>query len=208
MTQVLRMMCLALVALLAHPVHAQTATAQRPPEEYPVHPDSLQKPGVPEGTIKKGTFDRSKLYPGTVRDYWVYVPKQYDGSKPAALMVFQDGGGYVRREGGTNVPNVFDNLIASGEMPVTIGVFINPGVIPPKNEQSQARFNRSFEYDSVDDRYSKFLIDEFLPFLESEHALKISTNPNDRGICGSSSGGICAFNVAWQRPDSFRSTLR
>lgn len=86
MKHVLRMLCLVLVAFSARPLHAQPA-AQRPPEAYPVHPDSLQKPGVPEGTIKQGTFDRSKLFPGTVRDYWVYVPKQYDGSTPAALMV-------------------------------------------------------------------------------------------------------------------------
>ncbi|MCC6509382.1 MAG: hydrolase, partial [Pirellulaceae bacterium] len=186
-------------------VLTSTACAQsRPDEVYPVHPDSLVKEGVPSGTIKQGTFDQSKLYPGTTRDYWVYIPKQYDGSRPAALMVFQDGGGYVRRNGGVNVPNVFDNLIHSGEMPITIGVFISPGVVPAKNESSQARFNRSYEYDSIDDRYSKFLIDEFLPFVEREHALKLSSDPNDRGIAGSSSGGICAFNVAWQRPESFR----
>ncbi|MGN6547282.1 MAG: alpha/beta hydrolase-fold protein, partial [Aureliella sp.] len=180
------------------------AAQDRPKEEYPVHPDSVQKPGVPEGKISQGQFNESKLYPGTHRDYWVYVPQQYAKDKPAALMVFQDGGGYVRRNGGFNVPNVFDNLIASGEMPVTIGLFINPGVIPAKNDNSQARYNRSYEYDSIDDRYAKFLIDEFIPFVEEKHDLKLSDNPNDRGICGSSSGGICAFNVAWQRPDVFR----
>lgn len=211
MKQVLSMLCLVLAVALQlsanaqqPPANAPRATPQRPPEEYPVHPDSLQKPGVPEGTIKQGKFNRSKIYPGTQRDYWVYVPKQYNASKPASLMVFQDGGGYVRRTGGVNVPNVFDNLIHSGEMPVTIGVFVNPGIVPAKNEESQPRFNRSFEYDSVDDRYSKFLIDEFLPYVAGEHDLKISDDPNDRAICGSSSGGICAFNVAWQRPDNFR----
>lgn len=196
---------LCLLSLFLASSFVDTACAQRRSEEnYPVHPDSLQKSGVPEGRMLQGKFDRSTLYPGTVRDYWVYVPKQYDASKPAALMVFQDGGGYARRSGGVNVPNVFDNLIHSGEMPVTIGVFVNPGVIPPKNEDSQARFNRSFEYDSIDDRYARFLIDEFLPFVQAEHQLTFSTDPNDRGICGSSSGGICAFNVAWQRPDVFR----
>jgi gluconolactonase len=179
--------------------------AQKPEgESYPVHPDSLQRADVPEGTISQGTFSDSKMFPGTVRDYWVYVPKQYDGSKPAALMVFQDGGGYVKRSGGTNVPNVFDNLIHSGEMPVTIGLFISPGVVPAKHADSQARFNRSFEYDSVDDRYAKFLIEEFIPKIEADHQLKFSQDPNDRGICGSSSGGICAFVVAWHRPDVFR----
>jgi gluconolactonase len=181
------------------------ASAQRPPEEkYPVHPDSIQKPGVPEGVITQGLFKDSMVFPGTTRDYWVYVPKQYDPSKPAALMVFQDGGGYVKRDGGINVPNVLDNLIHSGEIPVTVGVFINPGVVPAKDENSQARFNRSFEYDSVDDRYAKFLIEEFLPKIEADHELNISKDPNDRGISGSSSGGICAFVVAWHRPDVFR----
>ncbi len=180
-------------------------SAQQPAaEEYAVHPDSLQKPGVPEGTISQGTWKNSKVFPGTVRDYWIYVPKQYDGSKPAALMVFQDGGGYVKRNGGANVPNVFDNLIHSGEMSITIGLFINPGIVPAKNEDSQARFNRSYEYDSVDDRYSRFLIEEFIPMIVAEHKLNLSQDPNDRGLCGSSSGGICAFNVAWQRPDVFR----
>lgn len=206
MQRILKTHLLCLIGMTLVPVLFGQSFAQspRPEEKYPVHPDSLQKPGVPEGQISQGKFDRSKLFPGTLRDYWVYVPKQYDASKPAALMVFQDGGGYVRRNGGANVPNVLDNLIHSGEMPVTIGVFVNPGVVPAKNENSQPRFNRSFEYDSVDDRYAKFLIDEFLPFVESEHQLKFSTDPNDRGICGSSSGGICAFNVAWQRPDVFR----
>ncbi|HUP81632.1 MAG TPA: SMP-30/gluconolactonase/LRE family protein [Pirellula sp.] len=198
-----RSICLFTLVLLLS-IQATTKAQSPRVEEYAVHPDSLQKPGVPEGTVSQGTWKDSKVFPGTVRDYWVYVPKQYDGSKPAALMVFQDGGGYVKRNGGANVPNVFDNLINSGEMPVTIGLFINPGVVPAKTEESQARFNRSFEYDSVDDRYSRFLIEEFIPMIEKEHRLKLSTDPNDRGICGSSSGGICAFNVAWQRPDVFR----
>ncbi|MFO1063397.1 MAG: SMP-30/gluconolactonase/LRE family protein [Pirellulales bacterium] len=198
---------LGLAALFACMVMPTSGFAQPgpPPEEnYPVHPDAKQKPDVPAGEITKGEFHESQVFPGTTRDYWIYVPKQYDGSKPAAVMVFQDGGGYVGRGGGTAVPNVFDNLIHSGEMPVTIGVFINPGIVQAANESVQARYNRSFEYDSVDDRYAKFLIDEILPFIEKKHELKLSQDPNDRAIAGSSSGGICAFNVAWQRPDVFR----
>jgi gluconolactonase len=184
---------------------SQSTIAQKPSEEsYPVHPDSVQKPGVPEGDILSGKWTGSTVYPGTVRDYWIYVPKQYDGTKPAALMVFQDGGGSAKRNGGANVPNVLDNLIHSGEMPVSIGLFINPGVVPAVNDKSQPRFNRSFEYDSVDDRYAKFLLDEFIPSVSEKHKLNLSTDPNQRGICGSSSGGICAFNVAWHRPDVFR----
>ncbi|WP_417736627.1 SMP-30/gluconolactonase/LRE family protein [Rosistilla oblonga] len=188
--------------LLASFAAAQPKTRQA--ESYPQHPDALLKDGVPVGTITKGVFNASQIYPGTVRDYWVYVPKQYDGSKPAALMVFQDGGGYARREGGYRIPNIFDNLIAAGEMPVTIAVFINPGVVPALNDNAQSRFNRSYEYDSVDDSYANFLIDEMLPFVEKEHNVQLTDDPNLRAICGSSSGGICAYNVAWQRPDHFR----
>jgi gluconolactonase len=202
MSRVLVSCFLSLVLLST--THTVFLSAQQREPDYPVHPDSLQYSHVPAGTVTGGSFSNSKLFPGTTRDYWVYVPKQYDGSNPAALMVFQDGGGYISRKGGMSVPNVFDNLIHSGEMPVTIGIFINPGIIPAQNDNSQPRFNRSFEYDSVDDRYARFLIEEFLPFVKSEHNLSLSVDPNDCGIAGSSSGGICAFNVAWQRPDSFR----
>lgn len=193
----LSLVLLTCVNLLAQPKN-------RDQESYPVHPDSLQRNGVSAGEILEGSFDGSKLFPGTVRDYWIYIPRQFDGKKPAAVMVFQDGRNYARREGGFNVPNVFDNLIHSGEMPVTIGLFVNPGVVPATSTNAQERFNRSFEYDSMDDRYAKFLIDEFIPFVENKHALKLSQDPNDRAICGSSSGGICALAVAWHRPDVFR----
>ncbi len=176
----------------------------RAQENYPVHPDSLQRDTVPAGKVIDGKFDQSQVFPGTQREYWIYVPKQYDGRSPVSVMVFQDGRNYARRAGGFNVPNVFDNLIHSGEMPVTIGLFINPGVVPATTEVAQDRFNRSFEYDSMDDRYASFLIDEFMPYVERQHDLKLSKNPNDRAICGSSSGGICALVVAWHRPDQFR----
>ena len=188
-------------------IWATTIVAQvpgRPQENYPVHRDSLQREGVPAGQVIEGKFNTSQVFPGTERDYSIYVPKQYDGQKPAALMVFQDGRNYARRDGGFNVPNVFDNLIHSSEMPVTIGLFINPGVVPGASTDVQDRFNRSFEYDSMDDQYAKFLIDEFIPFIERQHGLKFSQDPNDRAICGSSSGGICALVVAWHRPDVFR----
>ena len=171
------------------------ASAQE--ENYPVHPDMLKKDGVPEGAITKGVFDQSSIYPGTTREYAVYTPEQYDASKPAALMVFQDGIGYLN-----SVPVAFDNLIASGEMPVTVALFVNPGVVPEAGENALARYNRSFEYDATDGRYAQFLIDEVIP--HSLKGLSISTDPNMRGLCGSSSGGIAAFQVAWERPDQFR----
>lgn len=164
--------------------------------------DSFQKDGVPEGKVERYKFTQSKIFPGTVRDYWIYVPDQYDPSSPACLMVFQDGQNYMRRNGQWRVPNVFDNLIHKKEIPVTIGLFINPGVVPAPNNNSQPRFNRSYEYDSLGDQYAKFLLNEIIPEVEKNYS--ISSDPNDRAICGSSSGGIAAFTVAWERPDAFR----
>src|SRR5690606_14878039 len=137
------------------------APSTQPARHYTPGPDSQVQPGVPRGTVTKYTWT-STIYPGTVRDYWVYVPAQYDPAKPAAVMVFQDGENYVREDGSWRVPVVFDNLIHRGEMPVTIGIFINPGVVPAANEQALPRFNRSVEYDDVSDRYARFLIEEIL----------------------------------------------
>ena len=169
---------------------------------FALGPDSFRQEGVPVGSVEKFTFSESAVFPGTTRDYWIYVPAQYDASSPACLMVFQDGGGYVSREGQWRVPNVFDNLIHRKEMPVTIGLFINPGVVPAPSEDAQPRFNRSFEYDALGDRYASFLIDEMLPLVSARY--NISDRPDDRAIAGSSSGGVCAFTVAWERPDQFR----
>lgn len=166
-------------------------------ESYPVHPDMKKREGVPEGTVTRGRFSSSEIYPGTQRDYAVYVPAQYDGSEPAALMVFQDGISYLKA-----VPTAFDNLIHSGDMPITIGLFVNPGVVPAPHEEAQPRFNRSFEYDAVDGRYARFLVEEMMPHALGD--LNVTRDPNLRGICGSSSGGIAAFQVAWERHDQFR----
>src|SRR5437764_14511526 len=110
-------------------------------------------------------------------------------------MVFQDGIGYVNTNGSWRVPLVFDNLIAAKEMPVTIGIFLNPGI---RGDQS----NRSFEYDSLGDAYARFLLEEALPYVLDKYSLKVTDDPDRRAICGSSSGGICAFTVAWERPRS------
>lgn len=158
--------------------------------------------GAPAGKLTKHEFRDSKNFPGTVRDYWVYVPAQYDGAQPAALMVFQDGAGYVNEKGPWKVPAAFDALIAKGEMPVTVGVFVTPGVLPALSEGQQNRYNRSYEYDSLGDRYARFLLEELLP--EVEKSVKLTADPNLRGIAGASSGAICAMNVAWHRPDAFR----
>jgi gluconolactonase len=173
-------------------------------QEYKLGKDSERQAGVPEGKVVKYAWT-SKIYPATTRDYWVYVPVQYKPGKPAAVMVFQDGGSFVTGDGAWRAPIVFDNLIERGEMPVTIGIFIDPGVLPALVSGGQGRLDRSNEYDAMTDRYSRFLLEEILPDVAKNYNL--SSDPNDRAIAGSSSGGICAFTVAWQRPDAFRRVL-
>jgi gluconolactonase len=176
-------------------------------EKYPLGPDSKRQPGVPEGTVMQYQH-RSKIFPGVERDYWVYVPAQYRADQPACVMVFQDGSGLVRlsEESRWRAPIVFDNLIHQGAMPVTIGIFVNPGVLPALNpETQQHRYNRSYEYDGMSDRYVRFLLEEVLPEVGKQYNL--TTDPNCRGIGGSSSGAIAAFTAAWHRPDAFRRVL-
>lgn len=174
-------------------------------QDYRLPRESERRAGVPRGSVEKHSWI-SRIYPGTTRDYWVYVPAQYSPAKPACVMVFQDGGGFVNETGSWRVPVVFDNLIAAGDMPPTIGIFINPGVLPPaKAGSGQPRFNRSYEYDALGDRYARFLLDEILPEVGKRYNL--SSDPNHRAIAGSSSGGIAAFTVAWTRPEAFRRVL-
>ncbi len=165
-------------------------------EAYNDPPELSEQPGVPKGKVTKREPFESKIYPGTKRDWWVYVPAQYRDDQPACVMVFQDGGGYV-----PFVPTVFDNLIAKGEMPVTVGIFINPG----SGRGEEGRGQRSVEYDTLSDRYAKFLLEEILP--EVEKTVKLRHDPESRAIAGISSGGICAWTVAWERPDEFRKVL-
>lgn len=168
-------------------------------DEYPVPPEGVIKEGVPQGRLE-GPFEfRSSIFAGTVREYWVYVPAQYDPAKPPCLMIVQDGLGAAMN---WRLPTVLDNMIHSGEVPVQLGLFVGHGSVPASNENAQPRFNRSFEYDGLGDRYAKFLIDELLP--EVAKKWKFSDNPDDRCLAGSSSGAICAFNAAWERPDAFR----
>ncbi|MGD1104802.1 MAG: SMP-30/gluconolactonase/LRE family protein, partial [Terriglobia bacterium] len=173
-------------------------------EEYPLGPDSQRQPGVPQGKVTQYIWT-SKIFPGTVRDYWVYVPAQYVPEKPACVMVFEDGKSYVNEEGRVRIPIVFDNLIAKHDMPVTIAILIDPGVLKASAAGQADRVNRSFEYDGMSDRYGRFLLDEILPEVAKHYNL--STNPNDRAISGGSSGGICSFTVAWTHPEAFRRVL-
>ena len=117
--------------------------------KYQYGPNSQRQEGVPQGKVTQHRWENSKVFLGTQRDYWIYVPAQYDAAKAACVMIFNDGGGYVRDNGHSRVPIVFDNLIHQGKMPVTIGVFVNPGIIPPEQQGGAPRRNRSFEYDSL-----------------------------------------------------------
>lgn len=173
--------------------------------EYSLTKDSQPQANVPQGKVTKHRWTDCKTFPGTERDYWVYVPAQYDSAKPACVMVFQDGKGYVSDDGHSRVPTVFDNLIHQGDMPVTIGIFINPGVVPPARPGAKPRRNRSFEYDSLGDRYANFLTDEILPAVGKDYNLV--DHAEGRAVCGISSGGICAFTVAWERPDQFSKVI-
>lgn len=178
-------------------VLSTTIAAQNKPADPPRGPDSEVQPGTPTGEIIKGEFDKSTVYPGTWREYWVYVPKQLDRSKPAPVMVFQDGLQY-------NAPVVFDNLIHKKQIPPLVGVFVMHGRVRAASSEALDRMNRSYEYDSVSGDYARFLADELLPHVATTHGVTLSTDPNDRGIAGNSSGAIAAFVAAWQRPDAFR----
>lgn len=177
-----------------------------PGEEYTYGPDSARQAGVPRGTVTKHAWTTSTVYPGTTHDYWIYVPAQYNPAQPAAVMIFQDGAGFVNETGAFRVPIVFDNLIHKGEMPVTIAILISPGILPARDASGQQnRYHRSYEYDAVTGRYARFLIEEILP--EVGKSYKLTADPNLRAISGSSSGGNCSVNTAWERPDAFRRVL-
>ena len=177
---------------------------------YLLGPDSAPHEGVPQGKIIGPDVLASDVYTNTMRTYWVYVPAQYDPSKPASLMIFQDGHAFLSTNGEYRIPYVFDNLIYRREMPVTIAVFINPGRTPEQKDASSSDWgdrsnNRPQEYNALDDKYTRVIVDEFLPMLGKKY--NISANPDDRAIAGASSGAICAFTVAWHRPDQFHKVI-
>jgi len=177
-------------------------------DDYVLGADSKPQDGVPKGNVTEHQW-KSNIFKGTIRRYYVYVPAQYNAAKPAALMVFQDGHAYVDSKGQFRAPVVFDNLIHKKEMPVTIGIFIDPGhkknSLPEKKGWRPTPENRSFEYDTLSDQYSRFLIEEIIPEVAKDY--KLTKDPTRRAICGISSGGICAFTVAWERPDQFQKVL-
>jgi len=191
--------------LLAFCLSLAAAQSVRAADDYTLGPDSQRQEGVPQGTITTNLW-RSKIFDGTLRDYYLYVPKQYDPAKPAAVMVFQDGHAYLNPEGLIRAPIVFDNLIHKGELPVIIGIFINPGHKAEELPKDRWRGNnRSFEYDTLSDQYARFLLEEILPEVGKNYNLR--QDAAGRAICGMSSGGICAFTAAWERPREFSKVL-
>jgi len=159
-------------------------------------PPVIKPEEIKEGTIQQFQFTQSKIFPGTVRDVWVFIPAQYDGSKAACVYVKTDG--FNPRE-----KTMMETMIATKEMPVTIGVFVRPGSLPAPMKGTSDRRNRDLEYDGVGDEKVRFLVDELLPFVAKEYKLNLSTDGNDRCISGGSSGGIAAFTAAWRRPEAF-----
>lgn len=225
----MRIECVLLSAFLMLSPHLPAQQPAKSGQEQPGGPNSgpapaapvlageaLQHPGVPIGRLTERLTLRSKTYDGMVSDYWIYVPAQYDPKKPAAVMVFQDGEGYLNRKGDHPALNVLDNLIAQGKIPVVIGIFTNPGDISGSAGTATYRFAeaygqkwsrslkdsmRSTEYDTVSDRYASFLREELLVEIGKHYNLR--PDAYSHAITGLSSGGICAFNSAWQRPELF-----
>ncbi len=177
---------------------------------YLLGPDSAPHEGVPHGQVIGPLTLASDVFTNTTRHYWIYVPAQYNPTNAACLMIFQDGHAFLNTNGDYRVPYVFDNLIYRREIPVTIGVFINPGHTPTQPESSSTNWGdgingRATEYNELNDNYAKLIVNELLPALEKDY--NISKNPDDRAIAGASSGAICAFTVAWQRPDQFHKVI-
>jgi enterochelin esterase family protein len=185
---------------------AAVASFAGPADDYPLGPDSMPQAGVPKGRVEGPFLWKSAIFDNTVRQYWIYVPAQYDPARAAAVMVFQDGHKYVNAEQEYRAPVAFDNLIHRKEMPVTIGVFVNPGHAGEELPANPWRANnRSHEYDTLSEHYARFLLEEILP--EVGKTYRLTNDPEARGIVGASSGGICAFTVAWERPDAFRKVI-
>ena len=153
---------------------------------------------MPRGQVTKHAWRDSSIYPGVTHDYWVYVPAQcaaLASEEPACVLVFQDGFGYLSPEGSVHAPTVFDNLIHQGAMPVTVGVFVNPGSKEQEGDQ------RERQYTPRTDAYARFLLEEILPRVGEQHPL--AEHAAGRGICGWSDGGLAAFTAAWERPQAF-----
>jgi enterochelin esterase-like enzyme len=199
--------------IAAPAVQPQAPRATQAPDTgayYQLAPDTSPQDGVPKGEVRGPFTLPSEAYPGTQHTYWIYVPAQYDPATAASLMIFNDGQAFLAPEGDMRTPVVLDNLIFRREIPVMIAVFINPGRRPDQPEPTPRNWgdrdtNRPTEYNTLDDKYARVIVDELLPVLYKQY--NISKDPERHGIGGSSSGAIAAFTVAWQRPDQFRKVL-
>lgn len=206
-----RIVLICLIAIAASAVFAaDNAPPNSPPpvaKTYELGPDSLPQEGVPKGKLEGPFLFRSQVFSNTVRQYWIYVPAQYTPEKPACVLVFQDGQRATRTNGSLRVPQVMENLIHKKEMPVSIGIFITPGARGEEYVEIGGGNpnNRAAEYDALNDRYARFLIEEMLPEVGKKYNL--TQDPEGRAIGGTSSGAICAFTVAWERPDAFRKVI-
>ena len=199
----------AITAAFQAPAAPQPA-APNPDSYYQLGPDSFSRDGVPKGEVRGPFTLPSDAYPGTQHTYWVYVPAQYDPKIASSLMIFNDGQAFKYMDGDVRAPAVLDNLIYRREIPVMIAVFINPGRRPEQPEPTPSNWgdrdtNRPAEYNSLDDKYARVIVDELMPVLNRDY--NIAKDPERRGIGGASSGAIAAFTVAWQRPGEFRKVL-
>jgi enterochelin esterase family protein len=189
---------------------AAFAAEPRRPGEYPLTIDSFPQPEVKKGELIGPLEFKSKIIPGnTVRQYWIYVPAGYDRNAPPNLLVWQDAQRALPMNLPLRINVVLDNLIAKKEIPPTLGIFITPGQRDadkyPDNLGSGNPNNRANEYDALSDTYTRFLVEEMLPEVARRYAF--SSDPKKRAIGGTSSGAICAFTVAWHRPDAFGNVI-
>ncbi len=184
------------------PVLLAAASLSLAAEPETFGPDSLPQPGVPHGEVRQmPPFEASQIFPGTRHEWSLYLPANLNAAKPACAVIFFDGGGFAKADGQWRVPVVFDNLIAKGEMPPAVGIFVNPGVVPAAVPGGQERANRSFEYDSVGDANVRFLLEEIIP--QARKACALTDDPKGWAVCGLSSSGIAAFSAAWEHPEKF-----
>jgi putative esterase len=197
-----------LAAFIGVSVWFTSSAAARHPGDYPLGPDSLPQPEVPAGILEGPLELRSEIIPNTVRRYWIFVPAEYVPEQPANLLVFHDGQRATNPTGPLRVQQVLANLVHHHDIPVTIGVFITPGNTGAHYPDTLGMGNpdhRAEEYDAMDDTYSRMLLDELLPKVGARY--RITKDPARRAIGGTSSGAICAFTVAWHRPDQFRNVI-
>ncbi len=189
---------------------ARTPVDPKMDAHYKLGPDSLPMEGVPKGKFTEARIIPSQVFPGTQHTYYVYVPAQYDPTQPAALMIFNDGQAMMAEGGSVQGHHVIDNLIYRREIPVMLGVFINPGRRPDQPEPTPRDWgdrttNRGPEYNPPTDAYARVIVEELMPALKKDYNL--SPDPEQHGIMGASSGGIAAFTTAWFRPDDFRKVI-